>query len=129
MRSVQSLLQFKQLYCYTQHTFVSSVLFLKFEAFTEVAILIRGGVPSVQSLLHFTQLYCYTQHTFISAVSFLTFDALTGVVTLVRGGGPPFKIFVLQLFNDKFLNLWQQSLIKGARQSFLNPQCSKAVTL
>ena len=70
-----------------------------------------------------------TQHNFISAVLLLEFEAFTVVVTLIRGGVPPFKIFVLQLFNDKFRNLLQLSLIKGARQSFLNLQCSKTVTL
>ena len=88
--------------------------FLKFETFAAVVTLIRKGVPSFQSLLQLKQLYCYTQHSFISAVSFLKFDALTGVATLIRGGVPPFKIFVLQLFNDKFRNLLQLSLIKGA---------------
>ena len=86
-----------------------SVSLLKFEAFTAVVTLIRGGVPSVQSLLQFTQLYGYTQHTFISAVSLLKFDALTRVVTLIKGGVPPFKIFVLQLFNDKFRKLMQSA--------------------
>ena len=60
----------------------------KFEAFTAVVILIRGGVPSVESLLQFAQLNCYTQHSFISAASFWKFDALPGVVTLIRGGEP-----------------------------------------
>ena len=45
--SVQNLLQFAQLYCYTQETFISTVSFLKFEALTGVVTLIRGGVPSV----------------------------------------------------------------------------------
>ena len=80
-------------FCYTQHTIISAVSFLKFKTFTAVATLIKGGVikggvPSVQRLLQVTQLYCYTQHTFISAVSFLKFDTLTGVIILIRGGVP-----------------------------------------
>ena len=71
---------------------------------TTAVSLIRDGVTSVQCLLQFMQLYGYTQHTFISAVSFLKFDALAGSVTLIRGGIPPFKIFALQLFNEKFRN-------------------------
>ena len=72
---------------------------------TTAVSLFREGVKSVQCLLQFMQLYGYTQHTFISAVSFLKFDALAGSVTLIRGGGiPPFKIFALQLFNEKFRN-------------------------
>ena len=75
------------------------------------------------------QLFGYTQHTLISVVSFLKFDLHTGGVTLIRGGVPPFKIFLLQLFNDISRNLLQLPLIKGTQQSFLNLQCSKAVTL
>ena len=71
---------------------------------TTAVSLFREGVKSVQCLLQFMQLYGYTQHTFISAVSFLKFDALTGSVPLIRGGIPPFKIFALQLFNEKFRN-------------------------
>ena len=59
-----------------------------------------------------------TQHNFISAVLLLEFEAFTVVVTLIRGGVPPFKIFVLQLFNDKFQNLLQLSLIKEPKNHF-----------
>ena len=77
-----------QLYCFTQDTFVSAVLFLKFEALNTVVSLTREGVPSVQSLLQFTHLYCYTLDTFVSAVLFLWFEALTAVVTLIGEGVP-----------------------------------------
>ena len=43
--SFQSLVQFTQLYCYIQHTFISAVSFLKLDAFSGVVTLIGGDVP------------------------------------------------------------------------------------
>ena len=55
VRSIQSILQFTQLYCYIQHIFLSAVSFLKSDAFTAVDTLIRGVEPKVQILLQFAQ--------------------------------------------------------------------------
>ena len=99
--TVQNLLKFAQLYHCIQDNCISVGSFLNLIRYCSGHLNQMRWATSSESTAVCTAVF-YTQHSFISEVSFLKFDALIGVFTLIRGGVPPFKIFLLQPFNEKF---------------------------
>ena len=121
-----------KIYCSLQncikHICISAVSFLKSETLPQLW-------PWLEKVYCHFRIYCicsivplYSTY-FIPALSFFKFQALTTIVTLITRGVQLFRIFLLQLLNVMYRNWLQLSLLKGARQSFLNGQCSKQICI